>query len=61
MGDNMEWSEALKLQKEWGNKHCEHPKVVECFIMGTRIEDVCAVCGKKKLLTRSGVTWVDNT
>ena len=57
----MEWSDALKRQNLWGERNCDHPKVVECYMMGVKIEDVCAVCGKKKLLTRSGVTWVRST
>lgn len=38
--------EALELQREWGDKPCDHPQVVKEYHLGTQTGDrVCTKCG----------------
>lgn len=42
----MQMTEALELQKEWGDKPCNHPQVVKEYHLGTQTGDrVCTRCG----------------
>ncbi len=42
----MEYSKALKLKEEWGNKPCDHPKLEKVYYSGAYlINYVCTTCG----------------
>ncbi len=43
----MQMSEALKLQKAWGKKPCDHPHVEKEYDLGAHTGDwVCTRCGR---------------
>jgi hypothetical protein len=43
----MQMSEALKLQKAWGKKPCDHPHVEKEYALGMDTGDlVCTTCGR---------------
>jgi len=42
----MQFDEAQRLRKEWGNKPCDHPTIEKEFYLGTGTGDyVCTKCG----------------
>jgi hypothetical protein len=42
----LQLEEARELRKEWGNKPCDHPRVVKEYYLGTSTGDyVCTTCG----------------
>lgn len=50
----MQLEEALELQREWGNKPCNHPTVVKEYHLGTQTGDyACTTCG----MTGWGRDW----
>ena len=43
----MQMDEALRLQKEWGNKPCDHPYLEKEYYLGSSTGDwVCTTCGQ---------------
>lgn len=42
----MQLKEALELQRQWGNKPCNHPRVEKEYHLATSTGDyVCTTCG----------------
>lgn len=42
----MQYEKAEQLQKEWGDKPCDHPFIEKEYYLGTSTGDrVCSTCG----------------
>ncbi len=44
--DYMQHEKAKELEKDWGNKPCNHPRIEKEYYLGTQTGDyVCTTCG----------------
>lgn len=47
---SMQSRDALKLQKEWGNKPCKHPRLDKEYFGGADTGDwACVTCGEARM------------
>lgn len=43
----MQSKDAAKLRIEWGNKPCNHPRILKLYDLGAHDGYVCAQCGEE--------------